>query len=119
MTKISLTLGQAAAALERAIDRVDGKPRLKGAFVEVDDENDIGIYVDEVAESLSDVQDPVPESLLAALDLPAGSSYAVVATVIKVMMNAPVAETPEEKAALDRDVAVLSFFLRGDTVGRA
>jgi putative SOS response-associated peptidase YedK len=35
-TKISLTLGQAAAALERAIDRVDGKPRLKGAFVEVD-----------------------------------------------------------------------------------
>ena len=39
--------------------------------------------------------------------------------VIKVMMNAPIAETPEEKAALDRDVAVLSFFLRGDTAGRA
>ena len=116
MTKISLTLGQAAAALERAIDRVDGKPRLKGAFVE---ENEIGVYVDEVAASLSDVQDPVPESLLAALDLPAGSSYAVVAAVIKVMMNAPIAETPEEKAALDRDVAVLGFFLRGDTAGRA
>lgn len=114
-----LSLGQASAALERAIERVDGKPRLKGPFTFVDVESDIGFYVDEVAESLKDVQDPVPGSLLAALDLPAGSSFAVIAAVIKVMMNAPIVETPEEKAALERDVAVLRFFLRDEAAGCA
>ncbi len=64
MTKITLTFEQAVDALERAVDRVDGKPRLKGAFVEVNDENDIGVYVDDVAEGLKDAQDPVPASLL-------------------------------------------------------
>jgi hypothetical protein len=117
--KIHFTTDQAAAVLERAIDRVDGKPRLKGPFVEVDGEKDIGVYVDEVAESLMDVQEPVPTSLLAALDLPADSSFAVVAMVIRVMMNAPIVETAEEKADLERDVASLSLILHGDTVGRA
>ena len=118
MTRITLTFEQAITALERAIDRVDGKPRLNGAFVVVDEENEIGVYVDEVAENLKDVQDPVPASLLAALDLPAGSSFAVVAAVIRVMVNAPIVVTPEEKADLDRDVAVIGFLLRGDTAGR-
>lgn len=90
MTKLTLTLEQACQALERAIDRVDGKPQLKGAFVAVDEENDnISVFVDDVAENLKEMQDPVPASLLAALDLPAGSSFAVVAAVIRVMMNAP------------------------------
>jgi hypothetical protein len=117
--KINLTVEQAATALERAVDRVDGKPRLKGAFVLVDVENDIGVYVDALAETLKEVQDPVPASLLAALDLPADSSYAVVAAVIRVMMNAPIVQTPEEKAALDRDVALLDCVLSGDTAGRS
>jgi hypothetical protein len=117
--KINLTVEQAATALERAVHRVDGKPRLKGAFVLVDVENDIGVYVDALAETLKEVQDPVPASLLAALDLPVGSSYAVVAAVIRVMMNAAIVQTPEEKAALDRDVALLDFVLSGDTAGRS
>jgi hypothetical protein len=117
--KINLTVEQAATALERAVDRVDGKPRLKGAFVLVDVENDIGVYVDALAETLKEVQDPVPASLLAALDLPVASSYAVVAAVIRVMMNARIVQTPEEKAALDRDVALLDFVLSGDTAGRS
>jgi hypothetical protein len=117
MTTISLTIEQAAIALERNIDRVNGNPRLRGACVELD--GDVGVAADDLAESLREVPDPVRASLLAALDLPAGSSFGVVADVIKVMMAAPIVMTAEETADLERDAAVMSFVLDGDTIGRA
>jgi hypothetical protein len=113
------TAKQLYEGLEQIIDRVDGKPRLKSCFVIVNQEHDIGVGVSDVADHLKGLIDPPPASLLAALDLPTGSSFADVAAAVKVLMDAPIVETPEEKAEIERGAAVMGFLLDGGTSGRA
>jgi hypothetical protein len=110
-----LTTEEVAMALERSIERVDGKPRLKSPIVEVVDGG--AIYIGDMAESLkNEAEGPPPATLLAALDLPADATYVDVARVID-MLGAP--HVPGLEAELEREFAKFNLETGGDTAGNA
>jgi hypothetical protein len=101
---VSMNFKQACTALERTIVRVDGKPRLKSCYVDLEHipeyaGKDMGVAVSDVAESLKGWREPVPTTLLEQLDLSPECNVVDVAAAVDVLWRAPIMMTPEEEAA--------------------
>jgi hypothetical protein len=110
---VSMNFKQACTALERTIDRVDGKPRLKSCYVDLEHipeyaGKDMGVAVSDVAESLKGWREPVPTTLLEKLDLSPECNIVDVAAAVDVLWRAPIMMTPEEEAAAEMATLELS-----------
>jgi len=111
--KVGLDFQQACTALERAIDRVDGKPRLKDGFADLGHipeyaGKDVGVAVSDLTERLKAWDGPVPSTLLDKLDLGPECNALDVAAAVDVLLNTPIVMTSDEEADVETTILKLS-----------